>query len=85
MTRAREVRLHRREFLAQDLTPLAIYRRIAESSGHSFLLESVTGGEQVSRYSFVGASPSEVLRLFPDRLHVVVDEPSSGQSQSRKI
>jgi anthranilate synthase component 1 len=74
MTRAREVRLHRREFLAQDLSPLAIYRRVAESSGHSSLLESVTGGEQVSRYSFVGASPSEVLRLYPDRLEIETTE-----------
>jgi anthranilate/para-aminobenzoate synthase component I len=32
-----------------------IYLRIAKDSKYSFLLESVVGGESVSRYSFIGA------------------------------
>jgi anthranilate synthase component I len=59
---------HTREFLADTVTPLAVYRRLAATSPHRFLLESVTGGEQVSRYSFLGAAPREIYRLFPDRL-----------------
>ena len=59
---------HLREFLADSVTPLAVYRRLAASSPIRFLLESVTGGEQVSRFSFLGAGPREVLRLWPDRL-----------------
>jgi anthranilate synthase component 1 len=59
---------HTREFLADTLTPLGVYRRLAQSSPYRFLLESVTGGEQVSRYSFLGAWPSELYRLYPDRL-----------------
>lgn len=58
---------HHREFLADTLTPLAVYRRLAAVSPVRFLFESVTGGEQVSRYSFLGAGPRQVLRLYPDR------------------
>mgnify|MGYP001821651499 CR=1 FL=1 len=59
-----------REFLADSLTPLGVYRRLAEISPVRFLFESVTGGEQVSRYSFLGAGPREIYRLYPDRLEV---------------
>ncbi len=62
--------VHVREFLADSLTPLAVYRRLAELSPIRFLLESVTGGEQVSRFSFLGAKPSELYRLYDDRLEV---------------
>jgi anthranilate synthase component 1 len=59
---------HFREFLADTLTPLGVYRRLAALSPTRFLLESVTGGEQVSRFSFLGAAPREIYRLWPDRL-----------------
>ena len=55
---------HTREFLADSLTPLALYRRLAEISPVRFLFESVTGGEQVSRFSFLGAGPRRLCRLF---------------------
>jgi anthranilate synthase component 1 len=61
---------HVREFLADSLTPLGVYRRLGEVSPVRFLLESVTGGEQVSRFSFLGAGPREIYRLWPDRLEV---------------
>jgi anthranilate synthase component 1 len=64
---------HTREFLADTLTPLGVYRRLAELSPHRFLLESVTGGERVSRFSFLGAGPREVYRLYPDRLEIERD------------
>ena len=59
---------HTREFLADTLTPLGVYQRLARLSPWRFLFESVTGGEQVSRYSFLGAAPRAVYRLYPDRL-----------------
>jgi anthranilate synthase component 1 len=59
---------HIREFLADSLTPLAAYRRLAEVSDFRFLFESVSGGERLSRFSFLGAGPREVYRLYPDRL-----------------
>lgn len=42
---------------ADLLTPLAAYLKISASSPHSFLLESVEGGENLARYSFLGANP----------------------------
>ncbi len=43
--------------LPADLeTPVSVYLRLAGSEP-SFLLESVTGGEQVARYSFIGVQP----------------------------
>jgi len=59
---------HIREFLADTLTPLGVYQRLSRLSPWRFLFESVTGGEQVSRYSFLGAAPRAVYRLYPDRL-----------------
>lgn len=46
-----------RELPADLETPVSVYLKLAES-GPSFLLESVTGGEQVARYSFIGVNPS---------------------------
>ena len=65
--------VHVREFLADSLTPLAVYRRLERLSPIRFLLESVTGGEQVSRFSFLGARPAELYRLYEDRLEVERD------------
>ena len=64
----RRARPRCRELLADTLTPLAAYRRLAPRSPVRFLFESVTGGERVSRYSFLGAGARELLRLYPDRL-----------------
>jgi anthranilate synthase component I len=61
---------HIREFLADSLTPLSVYRRLADISPHRFLFESVTGGERVSRFSFLGAGPREIYRLYEDRLEL---------------
>ena len=40
---------------ADLLTPCMAYLRIAKDSKYSFLLESVISGENVARYSFIGA------------------------------
>lgn len=50
-----------REILADRLTPVSAYDRIA-GDGPSFLLESVEGGERLARYSFLGARPFLTLR-----------------------
>jgi anthranilate synthase component 1 len=51
-----------REFLADSLTPVSAFRRLAEKSRHAFLLESVEGGEKTGRYSFLGTEPEMVFR-----------------------
>ena len=52
-----------RELLADALTPVGAYQRLAQPLGfapanHAFLLESVVGGERIARFSFVGADPT---------------------------
>lgn len=42
---------------ADLLTPLALYLRLADDDQDSFLLESVEGGENLARFSFVGVGP----------------------------
>lgn len=47
------------------LTPVAAYLKVANGSKESFLLESITGGENLARYSFVGANPIKSVRTGP--------------------
>ncbi|HEY9284845.1 MAG TPA: anthranilate synthase component I family protein [Pyrinomonadaceae bacterium] len=51
-----------RSILADLQTPVGALLRLAGDAPHSFLLESVEGGERVARYSFVGAAPEMVVR-----------------------
>jgi anthranilate synthase component 1 len=66
-----------REILADMETPVSAYWKLAHDSQHSFLLESVTGGEQLARYSILGIEPAAVLRT-KDRL---VRKESGGQTR----
>ncbi|MFA6540191.1 MAG: anthranilate synthase component I [Bacteroidota bacterium] len=45
------------EILADTDTPVSVYLKIRNESAYSFLLESVEGGEKISRYSFIGFNP----------------------------
>jgi anthranilate synthase component 1 len=56
-----------RELPADLETPVSVYLKLA-SRGASFLLESVTGGEQVARYSFIGAGLERAYILRGRRL-----------------
>jgi anthranilate synthase component 1 len=59
--------------ISADLeTPVSAYLKTARGP-YSFLLESVEGGEQVARYSFIGAEPSEVIRTGPGEPDGAVD------------
>ena len=51
-----------KEIVADLLTPVSAFLKIAEHAEHAFLLESVEGGEQVGRYSFLGKDPFLILR-----------------------
>jgi anthranilate synthase component 1 len=51
-----------KEIVADLLTPVSAFLKIAEHSDYAFLLESVEGGEQVGRYSFLGKDPFLILR-----------------------
>ncbi len=45
-------------------TPVSAYLKVARGD-HSFLLESVEGGERLARYSFIGTEPYRILRSGP--------------------
>jgi anthranilate synthase component I len=51
-----------RELPADLETPVSVYLKLA-GQGPSFLLESVTGGEHLARYSFIGVHPSRAYVL----------------------
>lgn len=48
-----------------DDVPATAYLKIAQNSSHSFLLESVSGGEQLGRYSYIGSKPYKVTKTGP--------------------
>ena len=51
-----------KELVADLLTPVSAFLKVAEHSDYAFLFESVEGGEHVGRYSFLGKDPFLVLR-----------------------
>lgn len=50
-----------RRLLADVLTPVSLFMNIREDAEFPFLLESVEGGEQLARYSFIGRNPYQKL------------------------
>ena len=64
------------EAFADLETPLSLYLKLAYASGggkHSFLLESVVGGERFGRYSFIGLPARTLLRATGFKTEVVTD------------
>src|SRR5438045_9044653 len=64
-----------REVVADLETPVSAYLKVARGR-HSFLLESVEGGERIARYSFIGTEPYRVFTSdgSADPLLAVEDE-----------
>ena len=67
-----------RDIPADLETPVSAYLKVARGE-HSFLLESVEGGERLARYSFIGTEPYRVLRCGP------YDDPAQGSDPLREI
>jgi len=64
------------EAFADLETPLSLYLKLAYGAGggkHSFLLESVVGGERFGRYSFIGLPARTLLRATGLRTEIVTD------------
>src|SRR3982750_1887125 len=62
---------------ADLLTPLAVYLKLAKDSRFSFLLESVEGGENLARYSFIGTNPVFAVSGNDRRVRVVSRETTT--------
>ena len=55
-----------RQLLADRLTPVTAFEVLGRDA-NAFLLESVVGGEQVARYSFIATSPALVYQAYQGR------------------
>jgi anthranilate synthase component 1 len=62
-----------RELSADLETPVSVYLKLA-GEAPSFLLESVTGGQHLARYSFIGVNPSQAYILRGDTLEEHSDD-----------
>lgn len=70
-----------RTLLADLETPVSVYLKLAKTGVPSFLLESVEGGEQVGRYSFLGVNPKGVITVKNN----VVTRTLHGETISRPL
>jgi len=61
------------EAFADLETPLSLYLKLAGGARHSFLLESVVGGERFGRYSFIGLPAKTLLRSRGFQTEVVTE------------
>lgn len=66
-----------RRILADDLTPVGVYRRLAHSRSGSFILESAEADGAWHRWSFVGVSAQATLIADGDNAHWLGNPPVS--------
>ncbi|MBN2163512.1 MAG: anthranilate synthase component I [Pontiellaceae bacterium] len=65
-----------KEILADQETPVSAYERVRtylrerDHASHTYLLESVEGGENIGRYSFIGGTPRTILRAYGRRVEI---------------
>lgn len=65
-----------KEVLADQETPVSAYERVRtylrqrEQASHTYLLESVEGGENIGRYSFIGGTPRTIIRAYGRRVEI---------------
>ncbi len=62
--------------LSDQLTPVSAFDRLAAEADHAFLLESVIGGENIARYSFLGTHPMAQVEAKNGR--TVITEPTGA-------
>lgn len=70
-----------RTLLADLETPVSVFMKLAQMGNISFLLESVEGGEQVGRYSFLGVNPKGMITIRDN----TVIRTHHGRSSTRDL
>src|SRR5690606_34889974 len=70
-----------RTLLADLETPVSVYLKLTQDGQAAFLLESVEGGEQVGRYSFIGVNPRGLITVTDGVMTRTVD----GETQTRDL
>jgi len=71
-----------REILADMETPVSAFLKI-DDGRHSFLLESMEGGEKWARYSFLGSRPSVIVKSFGRSVEITTDGKTKKRSFDR--
>ena len=56
-----------KRIIADLLTPISAYMRLAKNSDYAFILESVEKGKQYSRYSLNGRNPQNIYKSEKDK------------------
>jgi len=69
-----------KDVILDQETPVSAFRKIGNSQ-YAFLLESVEGGEQVGRHSFLGSEPFAVFSSKGDQITVTRD----GKQRTRTL
>lgn len=59
------------EFLADTETPVTVLAKLKKLNNSCFLFESVEGGQNWARYSFIGTSAYQHVFLFKDKIEIV--------------
>lgn len=67
--------------LADTETPVSLWLKLFRQAEHSFLLESVTGGDSVARYSFLGGDPFMTFRATGARWSVQGSSQMLGDAE----
>jgi len=67
--------------LSDQLTPVSAFERLSAGSNHAFLLESVVGGENIARYSFLGADPIGVVEARDGRTAITGPDGQTSYEQ----
>ena len=68
---------------ADLLTPVSAFLAVAEDEPHSFLLESVERGEQIGRYTFLGARP--YMRVWAQGEQITIERGRRGELVSGNV
>jgi len=69
-----------REIMADMDTPVSAFKKL-DDGRFSFLLESIEGGEKWGRYSFLGSTPSLIVRSRGNRVETI----ENGQITARTV
>ncbi|TYP95105.1 anthranilate synthase, component I [Fodinibius salinus] len=71
-----------RRLMADVLTPVSLFLSLRKDSKYPFLLESVEGGEQVARYSFLGRNPYQILQYDGQNVELKKNNSTQQLDQS---
>ena len=72
------------DLMADFETPVSAYAKL-QAAGPSYLFESVEGGENLARYSFIGCRPRKVFVCGADTTDVRVPGQPARKSRHRGI